>query len=228
MQQPLMIRDVPEEERPRERALKEGVQRLSNQELLAIMLRTGTKEASVLQLADRLLYYFHGLEMLTDASIHELTDVKGIGPSKAVELLSSVELGRRMANLKFADRQVITTPEEGAELVMNDMRFLSQEHFKCFYLNTKNHILHQQTIFIGSLNTSIVHPREVFKEAVRHSAASVICFHNHPSGDPKPSQEDVDITRRLVDSGIMLGIDVLDHIVIGDQKFVSLKEKGYI
>jgi DNA repair protein RadC len=112
--------------------------------------------------------------------------------------------------------------------VMNDMRFLSQEHFVCLYLNTKNQVLHKQTIFIGSLNASIVHPREVFREALKRSAASIICLHNHPSGDPAPSREDIEVTKRLVECGKMIGIDVLDHLIIGENKFVSLKEKGYL
>ncbi len=122
----------------------------------------------------------------------------------------------------------IRSPEDGANYVMNDMRFLSQEHFVCLYLNTKNQVLHKQTIFIGSLNASIVHPREVFKEAFRRSAASIICVHNHPSGDPTPSREDIEVTKRLVECGRIIGIDVLDHLIIGEKKFISLKEKGYL
>lgn len=228
MEQPLMIRDVPQEERPRERVLKEGASVLSNQELIAIMLRSGTSQESVLHLAQRLLHHFQGLRMLKDASVEELMEIKGIGQAKAAEILASLELGKRISRLQLAEREAIRSPEEGAELVMDEMRFLSQEHFVCLYLNTKNEVLHRQTVFIGSLNASIVHPREVFKEAFRYSAASVICFHNHPSGDPSPSREDIEITKRLVECGKMIGIEVLDHIVIGDQKFISLKEKGYV
>lgn len=228
MESPLMIRDVPEDERPRERVLKEGASVCSNQELIAIVLRSGTKQESVLQLSQRVLHHFQGLRMLNGASIDELTSIKGIGTTKAVQILATIELGKRIARMQTADRTAIHSPEMGAALVMDEMRFLSQEHFVCFYLNTKNEVLHRQTVFIGSLNASIVHPREVFKEAFRHSAASVICFHNHPSGDPSPSREDIAITERLVECGKMIGIEVLDHIVIGDQKFISLKEKGYV
>ncbi|HET7579549.1 MAG TPA: DNA repair protein RadC [Bacillales bacterium] len=227
-QQPLMIRDVPEDERPRERVLKQGASVLSNQDLLAVVLRSGTKEESVLQLSQRLLHHFQGLRLLNGASVEELTSIKGIGPTKAVQILASLELGKRVSGMQAAERTAIHSPETGAELVMDEMRFLSQEHFVCLYLNTKNEVLHRQTVFIGSLNASIVHPREVFKEAFRRSAASVICFHNHPSGDPNPSREDIAITERLVECGKMLGIEVLDHIVIGDRKFISLKEKGYV
>lgn len=177
-----MIRDFPLEERPRERFIKSGPESLSNQEILAILLRTGTKEESVLQLANRLLTTFEGLRMLKGASLEELTSIKGIGEAKGIQILTAIELGRRIANLVYEDRYVIRSPEDGANYVMNDMRFLSQEHFVVLYLDTKNQVLHKQTIFIGSLNASIVHPREVFKEAIRRSAASIICIHNHPSG----------------------------------------------
>ncbi|MGG3738507.1 DNA repair protein RadC [Aeribacillus pallidus] len=224
----MMLRDVPQNDRPRERFIQNGPQSVSNQELLAILLGTGTKEESVLQLANRLLVYFEGLRMLKDTSLEELMAVKGIGKAKAVQLLASVELGRRIHNLTFEDRYVIRSPEDGAKYVMEELRFLSQEHFVCLYLNTKNQVMHKQTVFIGSLNASIVHPREVFKEALRRSAASLICVHNHPSGDPTPSREDIEVTRRLVECGRMLGIEVLDHLIIGEKKYVSLKEKGYL
>ncbi|WP_349410820.1 RadC family protein [Pseudalkalibacillus sp. SCS-8] len=208
--------------------LKEGANVLSNQELLAILLRSGTKEESVLQLAQRVIQQFEGLHLLKDATIDELTTVKGIGNAKAVEILASLELGKRVSRLQIEERYIIRSPEDGARYVMDEMRFLSQEHFVCIYLNTKNQVLHKQTVFIGSLNASIVHPREVFKEAMKRSAASVICFHNHPSGDPHPSREDIEVTQRLLECGKIVGIDLLDHIIIGDQKFVSLKEKGYV
>ncbi|TKD70415.1 RadC family protein [Pseudalkalibacillus hwajinpoensis] len=223
-----MIRDYPEEERPRERLVKDGPETLSNQELLAIILRTGTKQESVLQLSYRIIQYFEGLRLLKDASIEELTSLNGVGTAKAVQLIAAMELGRRVSRLQLEERYTIRSPEDGANYVMEDMRFLSQEHFVCLYLNTKNQVLHRQTVFVGSLNASIVHPREVFREAFRRSAASLICFHNHPSGDPTPSREDIEVTKRLAECGKMLGIDMLDHIIIGDQKFVSLKEKGYV
>ncbi len=224
----LMIRDFPQDERPRERFIQNGPASLSNHELIAILLRTGTKDESVLQLSNRLLTNFEGLRLLKDATLEEMTEIKGIGQAKAVQILAAVEIGRRITNLNYTDRYVIRSPEDGANYVMNDMRFLSQEHFVCLYLNTKNQVLHKQTIFIGSLNSSIVHPREVFREALKRSAASIICLHNHPSGDPAPSREDIEVTKRLVECGKMIGIDVLDHLIIGENKFVSLKEKGYL
>ncbi|WP_232423559.1 RadC family protein [Bacillus massilioanorexius] len=224
----MMIRDFPNSERPRERFIHGGPQSLSNQELIALLLRTGTKNESVLQLSERLIAHFDGLRMLKDASIEEITSINGIGEAKAIQLLAAVEIGRRVSNLCYTDRYVIRSPEDCANYCMNDMRFLTQEHFVCIYLNTKNQVLHKQTIFIGSLNASIVHPREVFKEAFRRSAASIICIHNHPSGDPTPSKEDIEVTKRLIECGKIIGIDVLDHLIIGEKKYVSLKEKGYL
>ncbi|MEH6989117.1 RadC family protein [Cytobacillus firmus] len=224
----LLIKDFPQDERPRERFVQNGPESLSNHELIAILLRTGTKDESVLQLANRLLTHFEGLRLLKDASLDEITAIKGIGSAKAIQVLAAVEIGRRISKLTYDDRYIIRSPEDGANFVMHEMRFLSQEHFVCLYLNTKNQVLHKQTIFIGSLNASIVHPREVFKEAFRRSAASIICIHNHPSGDPTPSREDIEVTKRLAESGKIIGIDVLDHLIIGENKFVSLKEKGYL
>nr|WP_318247298.1 DNA repair protein RadC [Halobacillus litoralis] len=224
----VMLRDVPKEERPRERLLESGAKNLSNQELLAILLGSGTRQESVTDLAQRLLIHFEGLVLLKGATIEELTSIRGIGSAKAVQILAAIEVGKRMHQMRPAERYMIRSPEDGADFVMEEMRDLNQEHFICLFLNTKNQVLHRQTVFIGSLNASIVHPREVFKEAVKRSAASIICAHNHPSGDPSPSQEDIQVTRRLQECGKMIGIEVLDHLVIGDRKFVSLKEKGYL
>lgn len=224
----MLIRDFPKDERPRERFLQDGAQSLSNQELLALLLRTGTKDESVMQLSNKLISHFEGLRLLKDASVEEIISIRGIGEAKAIQILAAVELGRRISNFTDQDRYVIRSPEDCANFCMNDMRFLTQEHFVCLYLNTKNQVLHKQTIFIGSLNSSIVHPREVYKEAFRRSAASIICVHNHPSGDPTPSREDIEVTKRLSECGKIIGIDILDHVIIGDKKYVSLKEKGYL
>ncbi|MEW4284237.1 RadC family protein [Priestia koreensis] len=227
-QETFLIKDFPQDERPRERLMLYGAKSLSNHELLGILLRTGTKEESVLQLSNRILQHFDGLKLLQDASIEEITHIKGIGTAKAVHIMAAIELGRRIGQLRSEDRYVIRSPEDGANYLMEELRILSQEHFVCLYLNTKNQVLHKQTIFIGSLNSSIVHPREVFKEAFRRSAASIICVHNHPSGDPTPSREDIEVTKRLKECGRIIGIDLLDHLIIGDRKYISLKEKGYV
>ncbi|RKL65908.1 hypothetical protein CR203_17700 [Salipaludibacillus neizhouensis] len=225
---PMMIRDVPKSERPRERLVRDGPQALSNQDLIALLLGSGTKSESVIQLSARVIQHFDGLKLLKEASIKELMDIRGIGEAKAVQLKAALELGRRIHQYPAEDRYVIRSPEDVSNYMMEEMRHLQQEHFICLYLNTKNQVIHKQTIFIGSLNASIVHPREVFKEAFRYSAASIICLHNHPSGDPSPSKEDIDVTKRLIESGRMIGIEVLDHIIIGDHRFISLKEKGHL
>lgn len=224
----MLMRDFPHDERPRERFVNQGAESLANHELIALLIQTGSKSESVLALANKLLIHFDGLRLLKDASLDELKSIKGIGTAKAIQLLAAIELGRRVSNLQYRDRYCIKSPDDAANYMMNEMRFLTQEHFVCLYLNTKNQVMHKQIVFIGSLNASIVHPREVFKEAFRRSAASIICLHNHPSGDPTPSREDIEVTKRLLECGKIIGIDMLDHIIIGENKFVSLKEKGYI
>lgn len=224
----LKIRDVHEADRPRERLIRQGSQSLSNQELLAILLRSGTKEESVLALANRILMNFEKLHALRDATIEEMTAVKGIGEVKAVQILAAIELGRRLAQKEMNERFTIRSPDDAAHYLMPEMSALSQEHFVVLFLNTKNQVLHKKTIFIGSLNASIVHPREIFREAVKRSAASIICAHNHPSGVPTPSPEDIEVTTRLMEAGLIIGIDLIDHIIIGDHQFISMKEKGYM
>lgn len=222
----LMIRDVHVADRPRERLIRQGAMSLSNQELIAILLRTGTKDESVLQLANRILLYFEKIHELKDATIEEMTAIKGIGEAKAVQLLAAVELGRRLAQQQTDEKFTIRSPKDAADYLMADMTSLKQEHFVVLFLNIKNQIMHKQTIFVGSLNASIVHPREIFREAVRRSSASIICAHNHPSGNPAPSPEDIDVTKRLAEAGSIVGVELLDHVIIGDHQFTSLKEKG--
>lgn len=227
-QQSLMIRDVHTADRPRERLVNQGATSLSNQELIAIMLRTGTRQESVLHLANRVLHHFEQIQQLKDASIEELTSINGIGQAKAVQLMAAVELGRRLSSKQTDAKFTIRSPKDAASYLMADMTSLKQEHFVVLFLNIKNQILHKQTIFVGSLNASIVHPREIFREAVRRSAASIVCAHNHPSGNPAPSPEDIAVTKRLMEAGSIVGIELLDHIIIGDHQFISLNEKGYM
>jgi len=227
---PLMIKELPQGERPREKMLTKGAQALSNSELVAILLRTGTKNDSVLRVAERLLKKYEelGVAALSSLGPQELSKIKGIGPVKAVTIVAAVELGKRLNGLISADKPVIRTPGDAANLLMARLRYETREHFIIILLSTKNHVLATPTISIGSLNASIVHPRELFREAINHSAAAVILVHNHPSGDPTPSCEDIDLTRKLIDVGKILEIHVLDHVIIGDNKYVSLKEKGII
>ncbi|MFC5542216.1 MAG: DNA repair protein RadC [Bacilli bacterium] len=224
----LLIRDLHVDDRPRERLIKQGPQSLSNQELIAILLRTGTKRESVLSLANRVLIYFEKLHELKHATLEEIMSIKGIGQAKAVQLLAAIELGRRLSQKQVESRFTIRSPKDAASFLMPEMASLQQEHFVALYLNVKNQVIHKQTIFIGSLNSSIVHPREIFKEAVKRSAASIICAHNHPSGNAAPSPEDIEVTKRLQEAGFIIGIELIDHIIIGDHQYYSLKEQGYI
>ncbi len=201
---------------------------LSSAELLAIILRTGSREESALELAQRLLAGPRGLRFLAEASLEELCNLKGIGLAKAAQIKAAVELGKRLACLGPHMRPAVRSPQDVSMLVMEEMCYLDREHFRAILLNTKNQVLAMETISIGSLNSSLVHPREVFKGAVQRSAAALILVHNHPSGDPTPSAEDLEITRRLDEAGKIIGIEVLDHIIIGDHAFISLKEKAFI
>lgn len=224
----LTLREVPEEERPRERMLAYGAGALSNAELVAILLRTGTRRESAVTLAQRLLKSSGGLRGLANRSLDELCELRGIGPAKALQILAALELGKRLASTGMEAAPVIRSPRDVAALMTEELRYLQQEHFVILFLNTKNRVTGRETLAIGSLNAAIVHPREVFRAAVRRSAASIICVHNHPSGDPTPSAEDVQLTERLAEAGRLIGIELLDHIIIGDKDFVSLKERGDI
>ena len=219
---------MPEQQRPRERLLHFGASSLSDIELLAILLRTGTKNASAIDLAKLLLAKFGDLQGLLDASVEEMAKLKGIGTAKAVQIKAALELSKRLMILPSAKRVTIRTPKDVAALVMGDMRYLDKEYFRALLLNTKNQVLSIETISIGTLDSSMVHPRELFKIAVKKSAAALILVHNHPSGDPTPSKDDINITKRIVKSGEILGISVLDHVIIGNNKFVSLKTEGLI
>ncbi|MBZ4662323.1 MAG: hypothetical protein JG776_5 [Caloramator sp.] len=224
----IKIKDIPINERPRERLLKYGEEVLSNQELLAIILRTGTKSESALDLAKRLITHYGGITFIAKSSVYELSKIKGIGLAKACEIKACVEIGKRLNSFKGNNRVKIISPEDVAILVMDEMRFLSKEHFRVIFLNTKNYVIQIKDISIGSLNSSVVHPREVFIEAIKVSSASIILCHNHPSGDVTPSQEDINITKRLIEAGKIIGIEVLDHIIIGDINYLSFKEKNII
>ena len=199
---------------------------LSHAELLAILLRTGTKDESSVHLAQRILNESGGLRRLAESEWEELTRIRGIGPAKALQLQAAIELGRRVARSRLPDTVKITCPQDAANLLMEELRHLKEEHFVCLFLDTKNQVIGRQTLSIGSLNASIVHPREVYRAAIRRSSASILCAHNHPSGDPTPSPEDIALTRRLSEAGELLGVELLDHLVIGDNRYTSLKETG--
>lgn len=224
----LTIKDLPPRERPRERLAADGPATLSDSELLAILLRTGTRENTAVQLAEHLLVQLGGLQELPRCSMEEYKAVKGMGTAKAVTVMAAVEMAKRLANRMRAEPVTVSSPGDAAGLVMEEMRHYLREHFRVVLLDTKNKVLGIEEISIGSLNTSLVHPREVFRPAVKKACASVILVHNHPSGDPTPSREDLDVTRRLCEAGRLVGIEVIDHIVIGDGRFVSFREKGLL
>jgi len=225
---PLMIKELPTDERPREKLKGQGAQAMGNSELIAILLRTGNPAESALRLAENLLERQGGLAGFGNATLEDIEQIKGIGEAKAITILAAVELGRRVTSLAPLERAVIRTPDDVASLLMPRFRYETKESFLAVLLSTKNHVLKTPVISIGSLNASIVHPREVFREAINASAASVILAHNHPSGDPAPSPEDIELTRKLVEAGRLLDIPVLDHVVLGDGKYISFKEKGIL
>lgn len=222
-----MIREMPEAERPREKIFSSGVSSLSNTELVAVLIGSGTKQSSALDLAARVLAADRsGILFLRDASPEELCTVKGIGTARAAVLLAAAELGRRIMTAPRKRKISVSTPEDTAAIFMEDMRYLKKEHFRVLLLNVKNEIISVGDVSVGSISSSEAHPREVFAEAVRRGAANVILIHNHPSGTPAPSRADIELTKRLYEAGVILGIQVLDHIIIGDGIFVSMKREG--
>ena len=225
-----MVRDLPEDERPREKLLASGAASLSDVELLAILLRTGTRTQSVLHVAEEVLanYRDRGLVSVVHMAPAELAEVKGIGQAKAATILAAVELGRRLASKAAEKFETIHGPEDVAAYAMPHFRYELREHFAVMLLDTKNHVLGMPTVSVGSLSASIVHPREVFRVAIQQAAASIILLHNHPSGDPSPSQEDIAVTEQLIKVGKIMDLPVLDHIIIGDNNFISLKEQGMV
>jgi len=218
------IRDMPADERPRERLVRYGSEALSAPELLAIILRVGSSRGSAISLANQLLSHFGSLKGVAKATVAELSALPGVGVAKAAQIKAAFELGRRLATTTD-ERVVVDRPELAANLVMEEMRYHDKEHFKVLLLDVRNRCIAIRPISVGSLTSSVAHPREIFREAIAHSAASVIVAHNHPSGDPAPSAEDRTLTARLVQAGEIIGVKVLDHLIIGDGCWVSMKEK---
>lgn len=222
----LTIKELPASERPRERLERVGPGALSNAELLAIVLRTGTGGENVVHMAERVLNHFGGLTNLARADFAELTATRGIGPAKAAEIIATVELGRRLATTGPEMRPEVRSPEDAASLVMVEMGLLRQEELRIILLDTRNRVQAISTVYTGSLNSTSIRMAEVFRGAITRSAAAVIVVHNHPSGDPTPSTDDVVVTRRLVQAGNLLNIEIVDHLVIGHQRFVSMRKQG--
>jgi len=221
-----MIKDLPTDERPRERLERAGEGALSTSELLAIILRTGVGGESVLDMARRLLARFDGLPGIARASFAELEAERGLGPAKTAQLKAALELGRRILLVSPEDRFVVRSPADVAQFLIAEMAHLEQEHFRVLYLDTRNRLMGVETIYVGSLNASHIRVSEVFRDAVKRNCAAIIVAHNHPSGDPTPSPEDVEVTRQLAAAGKLLDIEVLDHLIVGQQRFVSLRERG--
>ena len=221
-----MIRDMAEHDRPRERLIKVGAEVLSTAELLAIVLRSGIPGENVLRLSERLLIRYDNLPGLARASITELIETNGIGPAKAAEIKAALEIGRRLVASAPGERPHVSSPDDAFHLLKSEMMFLEQEHLRLILLDTRNRVLRTPTIYVGSLNTSVIRVGELFRAAIRENAAAFIVAHNHPSGDPSPSPEDINVTHQIVQAGKLLDIDVLDHIVIGRNRYVSLKQRG--
>ena len=220
----MKIKDLPKIDRPREKLERYGPEKLSNSELLAILLGSGQKGINVVELSKRILSKFSG-DGLSKADIKELKNTFGLGNAKACEIVACFELGRRL--LQNKQSTLLLSPKDVWE-ELKDIRDNKKEHFVIFFLDTRNQEIKREIISIGSLNASLVHPREVFEPAVRYSAAQIIVAHNHPSGDPEPSKEDLEVTQKLVESGKILGIDVIDHVVVTKDRFLSLKKQNLI
>ncbi len=225
--EPPTIREMPTGQRPRERLRQSGADVLNESELLAILLRTGMKGENVVAMATRIIAEFGGLAGLSRAGYGELSGQRGLSDAKVCQVLAALELGKRVVTLSPAERPQVSCAQDAASLVAPDLQALDQESLVVLLLNTRNHVLLKRTIYVGTVNSSAVRPAEVLRPAIRENAPSIIVAHNHPSGDPTPSPEDVAVTRDLVAAGKLMDIDVLDHLVIGSGgRFTSLKERG--
>ena len=227
------IKDLPDSERPRERLVACGADALKNAELIAILLRTGTKGSSAIQIADQLITKFGSLDSLARASLEDLRKVKGVGRDKAIALKSAFTLAQRMANELRGEAPLLDNPESIAELLREDCRLYDVEHFHAVLLNTRRKLIRVDKISQGTLDSVLIHPREVFKSAISANASALVIVHNHPSGDPTPSEADIKVTRDLIRAGQLLRIELLDHVILGKRSaersrdFVSLRELGY-
>lgn len=222
------IKDIDSNSRPREKIIFEGIESLTNEELLAVLIDTGNKEVSAIGLASRILRKSGGIKGLADMDLKSLQEINGIGPAKSARIFAAMELSKRISKILSKQKFDVNSPSSIANLFMEELRYKKKEVVKVLLLDTKNNIISDLLVSEGSLNASIVHPREVYVEAVKRSANKIIVVHNHPSGDPSPSNEDIKITKRLYDSGEILGIELLDHVIIGDGNYCSLRELNYI
>ena len=217
------IKDIEASQRPRERLAKLGPEVLTDAELLAILLRVGKKGSSALQVGQKLLTHFEGLTGMQKATFTELCHIEGVGPAKAAQLKAAIELGRRLARVTPQERVIISSPQDVADQVQYKMGRLDQEELWILLLDSRNQLIRIEQLYRGTLNSSSVRPAEVFRTGIRHNAAAVIVVHNHPSGDPAPSPEDVQLTRTLIEAGHLVEMPVLDHVVVGSRGIVSIK-----
>lgn len=220
------IKELPEFERPREKLLKKGAKALKKEELLAILLRTGLKGKNAVEVANDILGKY-GDKKLLDASYEELRNIRGVGPTKAIQILAAIELGSRLFKEK-SEKEVYINSAQDVVKEVEHIKENKKENFVVLYLDARNKLIYKDTVSIGILNSSLVHPREVFEPAVRHLAAQIVLAHNHPSGDSEPSEDDFLLTKKLVESGKILGIEVTDHIIVTKDNFFSFKNKGII
>jgi len=220
----MRIKDIPKENRPRERLKQDGVDALSNSELLAVILQKGTQKENVIDMSNRLLSKY-SIDKLSECSLTELKDIPGIGDAKAMQIMALFELSKRVKSGSIAEK-VVSNSSDIANYYMERMKGLKREHLIAVFLDSKNKIINDKVISIGTLNSSLVHPREVFKEAIKNSANAIILVHNHPSGDCGPSSEDIEITNRVKEAGEMVGIKLLDHVIVGKDKHYSYTQKS--
>lgn len=221
------VKSLPLDQRPREKLIKNGPKSLSDSELLAIILRVGNKKENVVKVSNR-IFNKYNIKSLSRLGISSLKKEFGIGDAKACQIIACFELGRRVVKYKKDKRISIRKAKDLAKILIPEMGSLKKEHFKGLFLDSRNKIIKEETIFIGSLNESVIHPREIFQIALEENAASLILAHNHPSGDSKPSEEDIEITKQIINAGKILGIPVLDHLIIAHDKYFSFREKGLI
>ncbi len=223
MKDNMKIKDLPKSDRPREKLVAKGVENLKDSELLAILLRTGKAGKNVIEVASQILTK-HSKKRLLQMTYQDLVKIGGIDSAKATTLLAAFELAKRAMEVNDTNLPTIVTPKD-VVAQLSDLRHNKREHFVALYLNARSQLVHKETISMGTLNANLVHPREVFEPALKHSAANIMVAHNHPSGDPKPSEDDLEITKRLAEAGKMMGVEVLDHVIISTNNHFSFKEE---